>query len=498
VLGACENHECKPSADFCSGKTVRTCADNGLSSTETKTCSASQYCDATTAKCQDGICAPNQPACNGNTATSCNASGSGYVAGGTACKANETCEGGACLEHVCTPSASYCQGQDVKKCAANGLSSTVSSTCGANKTCVAVGASASCAGVCGPGQTTCDGNGFQPCDTNGQWGKKVPCKTNQTCDGGSCTAIPSNNLNCDDDSDNACETNLASTSTCGSTCANVITCSAQHGTPSCGGGACGISCGSGYGDCGGTNDGCETNVGTSPDNCSACGKTCSSNHMATRTCSGGVCSGDCASGYGDCDTNKQTNGCETNTNTNASHCGACGMACKYRSCVSGSCNASTFGNDGLPGQTTIKLLKNTLWAFKLGITPPGGESTTLLQALGIAMVVDGIDLSAHVRIGLYADSGAGAPKGLEAQTTPLTTVNGRNEQLLSSAVSVSSGSHWLAVVADRDIRVHADTSTNSWANTPLTYANISSLPATFPLPSSTTLERGHLFAVTTP
>jgi len=499
VQGGCRDQECTPRADFCSGKTIRTCADDGLSSHELKACGASQYCDAATAKCKDGICAPSQPTCNGDTATTCNATGSGYAAGGSVCKATETCEAGSCLPHVCTPGATSCQGQDVKKCASNGLSSTVDSTCGASKTCVESGATASCTGVCGPGQVNCSGNGVQPCGANGQWGATVACRTNQTCASGACTACPNRTLNCDDSSLNGCEVDLTSTATCGSTCANILACSTQHGTPSCGAGACGISCGQSYLDCGGSNDGCETSA-IDPNNCNACGSACSSNHMASRTCGSGTCDGTCAGGYGDCDTNKLSNGCETDLQSDANHCGNCTTRCKYRSCVASACSASTWGNNNLSaGPKTTKLSKNMLWAFRISIAPTGGATTTLLQALGIVVVVDSVNPAANLRIGLYTDSGAMAPRTLEAQTTPLVTVNGVNEQVLASAVSIPTGAHWIAFLADQDLRVHVDsTPMVSWAAASVTYASATTLPTSFPLPTGFSVELGHMFAVTTP
>lgn len=497
VLGNCEDQECTPGADFCSGKSVRTCADNGLSSSERTTCSASQYCDVTSATCKDGVCAPDQPACNGNTATSCNSSGSGYTAGGTTCKADETCDAGTCKPHVCTPGATYCQGQDVKKCAPNGLSSTVDSTCDANKTCVDSGASASCAGVCGPGQTNCSGNGVQSCNASGQWGAVTACKTTETCASGRCTSCSGGLLNCDDNAVNGCETDPRSTSSCGTTCANVLVCSTQNGTASCTGGSCGISCSPGFGDCGGTNNGCETNTATEPNHCGACGKSCSSSHMATRTCSASVCNGACATGYANCDNNKQTNGCETATDADPNNCGDCNVVCKYRSCVSGACNFSTWGNDQLTsGPTTTKLGKNTLWTFKINVAPLGA-ATTLLQSLGIVVVVDGVNPVANIRMGLYTDS-ASAPNALEAQTPAFVTADGVSEKLLSGAVSIPTGAHWIAFLADQDVRVHVDSATTSWASAPVSYASVSSLPATFPLPSGFTIGRGHLFAITTP
>jgi hypothetical protein len=211
-----------------------------------------------------------------------------------------------------------------------------------------------------------------------------------------------------------------------------------------------------------------------------------------------VCNGTCATGFDDCDTNKQSNGCETNLQNDATHCGGCTTVCKYRSCTSGACNSTVWGNNAItPIPTTTKLAKNTLWTFKLSVTP-NGASTTLLQALGMVVVVDGANPSAKVRIGLYSDSGASSPNTLEAQTSPLVTVNGVNEQVLASAVSIASGTHWIAFLADQDIRVHVDAASISWAGASVTFASATTLPSPFPLPTGYTIERGHLFAVTAP
>jgi formylglycine-generating enzyme len=182
--GECENHECEPKARFCSGAEVRLCADNGLSSSTAEACGQGKYCDSASATCKTGVCAANQPACDGNRATTCNAQGSGYAAGGTTCKSNETCQAGQCKSHVCTPKAGFCQGQTVKTCSDDGLSSTVTATC-TNQTCVETGSTASCQGVCAPGQFTCAANalGRQSCGPSGQWGTAVPC-VNQACPAG--------------------------------------------------------------------------------------------------------------------------------------------------------------------------------------------------------------------------------------------------------------------------------------------------------------------------
>lgn len=188
--GECYPWECEPDEDFCLGEAVHACAADGLSSEEVESCGAGQYCDGASASCQDGVCEPDQPACDGNNARWCNAEGTGYVAGGTTCGSNATCDAGECKAHVCAPGEGFCQGQQVRACAENGLSSTVEGTC-ENQTCVESAGSASCQGVCAPMQTQCSGNGVQTCNANGQYGSTTACgATTPFCYQGGCTATP--------------------------------------------------------------------------------------------------------------------------------------------------------------------------------------------------------------------------------------------------------------------------------------------------------------------
>ncbi len=94
------------------------------------------------------LCAANAATCEGNRATTCNATGTGYLVGGTECSTDQTCFQGACENHKCTPSSVFCQAQELKTCAANGLSST-SQTCEVNATCTANAGSFAC--LCKPG-----------------------------------------------------------------------------------------------------------------------------------------------------------------------------------------------------------------------------------------------------------------------------------------------------------------------------------------------------------
>jgi hypothetical protein len=184
VGGACENHQCMPSALFCGGNALRQCAEDGLSSMEVESCGAGKYCDTDSVTCKVGVCEPNLPACDGIRATLCDDKGAAYLPGGTVCSTGTSCDAGECKPHVCTPSQGFCQGQEAKRCADNGLSSTVEDTCTANTTCLVAGNDATCGGDCGPGQKKCSGNGLQSCGANGLYDATVaPCAADKTCVG---------------------------------------------------------------------------------------------------------------------------------------------------------------------------------------------------------------------------------------------------------------------------------------------------------------------------
>lgn len=156
------------------------------------------------------------------------------------------------------------------------------------------------AGTCRPILTECGGE--QPGDIVCQGMNRVICGPDlvtsvpvdtcssgtQTCTAGVCVPCGGGTANCDENPGD-CETDLNATATCGTTCENKVTCSAENGTASCTAGVCGMSgCNTGYGDCGGANDGCETNL----NQVSACGTTCG-NRVAcmspTPACSAGAC-----------------------------------------------------------------------------------------------------------------------------------------------------------------------------------------------------------------
>jgi hypothetical protein len=90
---------------------------------------------------------------------------------------------------------------------------------------------------------------------------------------------------------------------------------------------CSIACTAGFSDCDGNPaNGCETDTGTDPQNCGACGAPCSVPH-ATAGCKMGMCTvATCDTGWVDCN-GKVSDGCESNPSADNNNCGTCGNVC---------------------------------------------------------------------------------------------------------------------------------------------------------------------------
>ncbi|MEZ4394039.1 MAG: hypothetical protein R3A48_23440 [Polyangiales bacterium] len=224
-----------------------------------------------------------------------------------------------------------------------------------------------CVASCVTGSQDCDGDESNGCEADlrvsldhcGACGR--PCRPARgvgVCAMGACRVASCDPgfADCDGDPSNGCEVSLQSdVSHCGA-CGSA--CSVSGGTPVCVGAVCGLGmCAAGRGDCdGNSGNGCETDLATAASHCGACGNACALPN-ATASCAGGRCAvASCDAGFADCDGNP-SNGCEVNLRADARHCGACQSACAPANgagaCVSGrcavaSCNAGFADCDGDP------------------------------------------------------------------------------------------------------------------------------------------------------
>jgi len=126
-----------------------------------------------------------------------------------------------------------------------------------------------------------------------------------------------------------------------------------------------------------------TDTDTDPTSCGMCGQSCSTANVVAVSCAAGVCDGPCATGFGDCDNDKLTNGCETSLTANDQNCGMCGnvcgagFACQSSGCVSLNPFLST-GAEGAfnPAMSTV--------------LPPGIHNfTTITVGAGIIITTSG-------------------------------------------------------------------------------------------------------------
>ena len=202
-----------------------------------------------------------------------------------------------------------------------------------------------------------DANSVNPMPRNCGQGQIAVARGNFKWD---CSVIcPLGAADCDMNQNNGCEVGVASDKfNCGS-CG--VVCSGNNiAAPSCSQGACNGACNAGFADCNGNkqSDGCEVGIGVDPNNCGSCGAICSQNNMATRTCGGGVCNGACNANFADCNGNKQIDGCETSVGSDPNNCGGCAFVCSNlnmatRTCGAGACNGSC--NNGFSDCNNNKL-----------------------------------------------------------------------------------------------------------------------------------------------
>ncbi len=118
---------------------------------------------------------------------------------------------------------------------------------------------------------------------------------------------------------------------CGAT--DCKTCSLEHATAACDGGACAVgTCSSGFADCNElADDGCEVDTRTDPKHCGGCGVACE----ASEVCTPQGCASTCPNG-----TQKCGQAC-VDVATDAAHCGACDRVCPTQANADAVCVART-------------------------------------------------------------------------------------------------------------------------------------------------------------
>ena len=327
--GECINDTTECSNSGTTGQT-RTCSSGAWSNYTN--CTNNYSCNSTGTDC--GNCVNNDTTCS-NTGTT------GY---------KQTCDKGAwgtankCSNNYSCNSA----GTDCGNCVNNDTTCSNTGTTGYKQTCDkgAWGTANKCTnsyscnsagtdcGVCINNNTTCSNTGttgYERTCNNGAWGTENKCTNSYSCNDNSCGDCINGNKQCSG----------TSTQTCGSgqwgpTSACPVP---SHGSATCSGGNCGISCDSGYCESG-TN--C-VNKQTDMDNCGTCGNLCNTSkvsHSTNVTCSSGNCiATSCDTGY-----HVYDGTCEPNDNTNCgSHNNPCSTTLDHATATcsnSGICNIS--------------------------------------------------------------------------------------------------------------------------------------------------------------
>jgi hypothetical protein len=137
-------------------------------------------------------------------------------------------------------------------------------------------------------------------------------------------------------------------------CGGCRACSGEEvATPICEAGLCRSTCLAPHGNCStpaapAADDGCETNLETTPTRCGACDRACVATGVDQLRCMASRCTSTCTAGLGNCSqplAPDADDGCETDLLTSTAHCGACGRACSATqvlalACAAGRCTSS--------------------------------------------------------------------------------------------------------------------------------------------------------------
>jgi uncharacterized repeat protein (TIGR01451 family) len=323
---------------------------------------------------------------------------------GTVCVAangTPSCDLGVCSLATCIPTHTDCDGLYSTGCEfVIATYQTDPNNCGGcGKVCSFLHAAAVCVsgncglGTCSSGFSDCNGFALDGCEYANTGFQTDPshcgsctkqCSASQVCTGGTCvaTTCPSGFSDCNQLSSDGCEYANGGFASDPNNCgACGLSCSPQNSTGACIAGACTIgSCNAGFTDCDGApGDGCEYAVAdfqTDPSNCGGCGQNCAPAH-ATGVCSAGTCSvGVCSAGFLDCN-GAAGDGCETSVSglqTDVANCGACGQLCAPAN-AAGACNAGACAI-GTCNAGFVDLDQNPSNGCEYVCTPKGSSDTT--------------------------------------------------------------------------------------------------------------------------
>ena len=261
-------------------------------------------------------------------------------------------------------------------------------------------------GLCVTPHAPCDGLCVDlSTDRDNCGGCGVSCGANALCVASACAPCPSGETACGTSGATFCANLSSNDENCGA-CGNAC----PHGT-TCNGGQCVCpltTCGS---DC----------VDTQSDvsHCGSCTNACGtggSNEIAI--CTKGQCSVACAAPFADCDGNGN-NGCESDLQTSPANCGACGRACVSGACSAGLCAATTYATGGTLGPLAVDAT-SVYWADRsvsgaIFSAPIAGGTATNLVADNQATVL-GVDASQLVWLHLN-DEVDSRPLGGNTTTT---------------------------------------------------------------------------------
>jgi hypothetical protein len=428
-------------------------------------------------------CAPDYVACKGLSPVSCQ--NGKILSAGPDCPF--ACKSGACTGE-CVTGNTQCTGQIFSQCDATNTwqKSTCKSVCDRAKGCVgsctlgslqcngsteldvctagayveqtecpvacAIVSTVSKCVACGDHDGLCPNGCTSPTDPDCPKSVGEKCTSGSDCANGFCvntvccgtSSCSGNCFSCDvSGHEGTCTEINGSTNSDPDNCGGCGTvCSQSNITRSCSGGVCGGTCALGFSDCDSNkgSNGCEIQTDTDTAHCGGCtNKICSTNNISVNACNGGICNGSCATGYADCNSDKLTDGCETHTASDPNNCGTCNTVCKYDECTNGACAAVTHTGLIGPGSGDSDALSGRLYYFKITFASAGK-----LAALGAYTSSAG----SHLYLGLYSDFG-GAPQSRVATTSELTSVaGGQTEGVLTSLVSVSATSYWIALNTD--------------------------------------------------